>query len=185
MKKELLQNILKEGIKNGGFTIDKNGKAPKCKSGYVVSDFGKEKTYLLNDKSDMLQLEKDIILYFDYIQSEDGANVGAWIEDGVLFLDISRIYQNKKEALKVGKKNRQLAIYDIKNDKSINIIKVFYTVHEVKKDFKNIIEFNSMDDLQRYYNIKNGYQYIIKDIDSVTESTALLKDKYIICKNEI
>lgn len=185
MKKEEVKELIEKALKNGGFTIDKNRKAPKCKSGYVVSDFGREKTYLLNDKSDMVKLEKDIIVYFDYIQNEDGANVGAWIEDGVLFLDISRIYQNKKEALKVGKKNRQLAIYDIKNDKSINIIKVFYTVHEVKKDFKNIIEFNSMDDLQRYYNIKNGYQYIIKDIDSVTESTALLKDRYIISKNTI
>lgn len=185
MKKELLQNILKEGIKNGGFTIDKDGKTPKVKSGYVVSDYGKEKTYLLNDKSDMIQLEKDIITYFDYIQNENGAHVGGWIENGVFFLDISRIYQNKKEALRIGKKNRQLAIYDIKNDKSIDIIKVFYSVHDVKNDFFNIAEYDSIKDLENAFNIKNAYQYIIKDIDNVTEKTSLLKDRYIISKNNI
>lgn len=185
MKKEEVKELIKKAIEKGGFTIDKTGKAPNVKSGYIVSDFGKEKTYFINDINDMRQLEKDIITYFEDIQNSDGANVGLWLDNDILFLDISRIYQNKKEALKIGKKNRQLAIYDIKNDKSINIIKSFYTVHDVKRDFKNIIEFDSMAELEKFYNIKNGYQYIIKDIDSVTESTPLLKDTYIICKNEV
>ena len=185
MKKEEIKNIISEGIKKGGFTIDYKGNTPNTKKGYIVSDYGKEKTYFINDKIDMMQLENDFIKYIEIAKKEKNCFIGGWIENDVFFLDISRIYSNKKEALKIGKKNKQLAIYDIEKDASIAIEKEYFTIHEVKKDFKNIMEFDSLKDIEKYFNIKNVYQYIVKDIDNMKNTQPLLKDRYIICKNEI
>lgn len=185
MEKEKIKMIISEGIKKGGFTIDSKGNTPKTKKGFIVSDYGKEKTYFIDDKIDMLQLEKDFTNYIKYVEKEKDAFIGGWIENNIFFLDISRIYTNKKEAIKIGKKNKQLAIYDIEKDVTIQLEKEYFTIHDIKNDFYNVKEFNSIKDIEKYYNIKNAYQYIVKDIDNIKESQKLLKDKYIICKNEI
>lgn len=185
MEKEKVKKIILEGIKKGGFTVDYKGNTPNAKKGYIVSDYGKEKTYFINDKIDMIQLEKDFITYIDYAEKEKDVFIGGWLDGDVFFLDISRIYPNKKEALKIGKKNKQLAIYDIEKDASIELVKEFYSIHNIKKDFLNIMEFNNIKDLEAYFNIKNAYQYIVKDIDNIKDNQPLLNDKYIICKNEI
>ena len=185
MKKEEIKNIILESIKNGGFTIDYKGNTPNTKKGYIVSDYGKEKTYFINDKIDMMQLENDFIKYIEITKKEKNCFIGGWIENDVFFLDISRIYSNKKEALKIGKKNKQLAIYDIEKDESIIIQKEFFTIHDVKNDYRNILEFNNIQEIESYFNIKNGYQYIVKDIDFIRNTQPLLKDRYVICKNEI
>ena len=185
MEKEKVKKIILEGIKKGGFTIDKNGNTPNVKKGFIVSDYGKEKTYFIDDKIDMMRLEKDFTSYIELVEKEKDAFIGGWIEGNIFFLDISRIYTNKKEAIKIGKKNKQLAIYDIEKDASIELVKEYFTIHEVKKDFKNIMEFDSLKDIESYFNIKNVYQYIVKNIDNIKYNQKLLKDKYIICKNTI
>ena len=184
MEKEKIKKIITDAIVNGGFTKDSTGKDSTTKKGYIVSDYGKEKTYLVDDKNDMIQLEKDIVKYFESIEKQKNVFVGGWLEDGIFYLDISRIYTSKKEATRTAKKNRQIAIYDIQKNKSIYLTRTFYSVHNVKKDFQNIADFESIEDIKKAYNIKNPYHYTVKSIEDVTEKTHLLNDKYIIIKNE-
>lgn len=49
--------------------------------------------------------------------------IGTWYntENGMIYLDVSIPFEDKKEALQFASDNQQLAIYDIKNDKTINL----------------------------------------------------------------
>jgi hypothetical protein len=47
--------------------------------------------------------------------------LGGWIDDGELFLDISRVYDNEHDALRIAVENRQRAYYSIDNDKTTEL----------------------------------------------------------------
>lgn len=185
-----LEKIIEKTLKNGGITIDSNFKEINKKTGYVVSDYGMEKTYF---KNELEALKKDIMLYKEIAKKND-AFIGLWIDNDIIFLDISKVYDNKKEALKIAKKNKQLAIYDIKNDKSIYIKKYNYILYQKtsNNDLINIKEFYSNDEIEKEYNLKNIYQYTYNNIDSLynldgtfKSDIHFIKDKYIIVKESI
>lgn len=49
------------------------------------------------------------------------AFVGFWIDDGKIYLDISVNVGDKKEALRIAKENKQLAIYDCSDMETIRL----------------------------------------------------------------
>lgn len=57
----------------------------------------------------------------EIIASDYKLTLGFWINDNKLYIDINKIYDNLDEALKVAKNNKQLAIYDNKNNKEITL----------------------------------------------------------------
>jgi len=106
--------LLKLIEKNGGATLDKNGNALNKKSGYMVSLDGYE---LKIEKIELFT--QQLIKKYLKIAKKLKAYFGMWIDNNILYLDISIWTASLDYAKKTGLKNNQLAIYDIKNEKSI------------------------------------------------------------------
>lgn len=88
---------------NGGCTLNKQGNAINHTSGFQVS------------KCDLAiiplyKLRKQIIAtYLNTITANE--NLGLWIENNKVYIDISEHITNYKHALKVGKDRKQISIY--------------------------------------------------------------------------
>lgn len=107
---------LKElALKNGGFSLNKNGDSPA--TGYMISCKDLYKINLSDLTPDKLD---DAILE----ASKINGFIGGWLDTEAndkdnFYLDISVNIQNKDEAIKLAKKNNQLAIYDVASGESI------------------------------------------------------------------
>ena len=125
MKKETLTNdYIKELIKNGG-SIDTEYNSIKETSGFMVSKYGYEKTF----KNDDIEGIKNTIKEYQKIICKN-EYIGIWNNNGVVYVDISKHYNSKKQALQVGKNNKQLAIYDLKNNCDIDILQDTYILYK-------------------------------------------------------
>ena len=137
IKKEVLKDI-KEYIKeNKGITLDINTmKNTTKKSGFSVSLAG----YETKEKS----INKTMEIVKEYIKAvkDLGKNnlfVGVWYDEKTqyYYIDISIIINKRREAERIAKENKQLAIYDLKNNDSIylNYNIKFYSIY--KKIYNN------------------------------------------------
>lgn len=104
----------------GGFSIDpKTGAMPE-QTGFMVSLKGHEETY----PEYMFWMGKDAFIAA-YVQRHRAALLltraflGAWINDGKVFLDVSQQYDCEVCARQAGAEHGQLAIYDLRNKKEI------------------------------------------------------------------
>jgi hypothetical protein len=120
-----LKEFVASTIENGGATMNvATGDVPT--SGYVVSTQGNEQTFqlfgnevvkeILISGAVKLFLEENIV---EFVYAENF--IGSWIDDGVLYLDISNVYDNEHDALRVAVANKQKAYYDLNNAKTIEI----------------------------------------------------------------
>ena len=176
---------LKEIIDNGGATLTKELKALEKNNGFMVSKIGCEKTFTFDNLS---ELEKEVIKYRNKLKNNE--YIGLWVDNNIIYLDISKYYTTKDRAVKTGIKNKQLAIYDIKNDKSIYLTKKAYIIYRYNKINNDLIyykEFYNLNDIRKEFNLKNSYSvynYIVEDIDK-NEYNNLLDNKYIIITDNI
>lgn len=185
MKKyEEIKKIVIEGIMAGGFTIDKNAEHITKKEGFMVSDYGTEATL---EKMDIEGIIKKVIEYLEMVQDKKEVYIGLWINEGLAYIDISKWIKNKKDALIRGTKNKQLAIYDLKENESITITETNYIIYKYIKainDFQFIKEYKNKNEIAKDYNIKNIdslRHYTTKDIDKMPSS--LLKDNFVIVED--
>lgn len=111
MTKELLQHLDAQG----GATLNTNLEHADLNHGYMVSLQGYEKKLNPNDLTQVLLNE-----HKDKAQSL-GGYVGLWLEDNILYLDISKVHYSYQVAIYNAKKNNQKAIYDLANKKTIYI----------------------------------------------------------------
>lgn len=109
---------------DSGFSIRiKTKKAPK--SGYMVSDDGAERVTPAKEFFSSREISKKIIK--DYIRensdalSQRGAYLGGWHEKktGKVFLDVSRRYDTRRDAVYALFDNNQISAYDVENDSYI------------------------------------------------------------------
>lgn len=173
---------ISEIIKNGGATLTKDLKNATLKNGYMVSIMGMERTY---KKENIKELKESIQEYQKILKNNE--YIGLWLDNDIIYLDISKHFKDLKQAKKVGIKNKQLAIYDLKNNKSIYLTKNIYIIYKLDKinnDLQYIKEYEDIKEIQKEYNIKNAYQYQANDIDKI-EDNKLLNDRYIIFKENI
>lgn len=176
---------LKEILKNGGATLTKELKALKKDNGFMVSKIGCEKTFTFDN---LEELEKEVINYKNKLKNNE--YIGLWLDNDTIYLDISKYYTTKDRAIKTGIKNKQIAIYDIKNDKSIYLTKKAYIIYKYNKINNDLIyykEFYNLNDIRKEFNLKNSYSiynYIVEDIDN-NEYNNLLDNKYIIITDNI
>lgn len=173
MNKDLLLKYIENGV-----SLDNNLQEITKNNGFMVSIMGMEKTF---DPCDLTNIEKTIIDYKNRLKASQF--IGLWQHDGLVYVDISRHYTNKQDAIKNGILNKQLAIYDLSKNKDILLTKktyILYKYNKIKNDIDYITEFTSIKDmekeLQTSYNTLKSY--IIKSIDSPIKE--LLKDKYLI-----
>lgn len=173
MKKEVLKDI-KEYIKeNKGITLDINTmKNTTIKNGYSVSLAG----YETKEKD----INKTMEVLKDYIKAvkdlkKNNLFVGVWYDEKTqyYYIDISMIINKRREAEKIAKENKQLAIYDLKNNDSIylNYNIKFYSIYkkiydnngvlineiiETTKDtIKEVINYTQLEKREVYYIINN------------------------------
>jgi hypothetical protein len=110
--KEFVAAIIENGgatynLANGG-TVDK---------GYMVSKKGFEMKF--QPEVDVTQAVCQFIKEFGFELYEVENFMGAWIDEGVLYMDVSNNFEKRSEAIKEGYKNEQLAIFDVVAQKSL------------------------------------------------------------------
>ena len=103
-------------IENGGSTYNlANGGT--VHDGYMVSKKGFEMKFPSN--TDVKSAVCHFIMLYGFELFEPENYIGAWTDEGILYLDISNHYTDKDEALNQGRANDQKAIYDVTNQESI------------------------------------------------------------------
>lgn len=105
-------------LNNGGATLGTDFKPIEKKRGYCVSLAGFETRLSLSNPSAKMLFEYYLIVYAERARKA-GAFVGLWIDKGILYFDLSRVFSDKKKALKEGAINAQKAIYDLAKGESI------------------------------------------------------------------
>lgn len=182
---ENIKTIINEIKKNNGGTYNKEYKTIDAKQGFMVSLQG----YEVKCRSDE-EIEKAITKNMEIIKRLDSAYLGAWIDEGITYIDISILVENKEDALELGKINNQLAIYDIQNNESI-YLSYYYTVYKVIRDKGNNIidyriykQYNYKIDIVEELNIKEKrLDNVVSDsIDNVKQ---VLFDTYVIIRDVI
>ena len=120
-----LHDFVASVVENGGATFNLvTGTSPT--TGFVVSERGFE----LKLKLFGPVINRDILISAivrEFIR-ENGMELnnpenflGGWIDDGELFLDISRVYDNEHDALRIAVENGQRAYYHIDTDKTTEL----------------------------------------------------------------
>jgi hypothetical protein len=103
-------------IKNGGATYNL-AIGDTAHSGYMVSKKGFEMKFP-SDAS-----VKDAVIQFmetyGFELCFEENFMGAWVDEGILYIDISNNFAKRSEAIREGYKNEQLAIYDVVAQESV------------------------------------------------------------------
>lgn len=165
-KKELKKYLLEhEGATLSADTLEPSD----LKSGYMVSLYGTEKK------------EKNIEKVIDIIEARaeelkkgnnKGFFVGVWYYDGAWYVDTSKNIKDLKHAIYYGESQKQLAIYDLKNNKDIMLkykkIK-YYTLYKIVKNKDDEIineiplkQYDSITEIEKELSMKSNCIY--KDI---------------------
>jgi hypothetical protein len=97
-------------IENGGATYNlANGGT--VSDGYMVSKKGFEMKF--EPEVDVTKAVCQFIKEYGFELYEPENFMGAWIDKGILYFDISNNYKKRSDAIREGYKNEQLAIYDV------------------------------------------------------------------------
>ena len=103
-------------IENGGATYNlANGGT--VHDGYMVSKKGFEMKF--EPEVDVTKAVCQYIKEYGFELYEPENYIGAWIDKGVLYFDISNNYKSRSEAIKKGYENEQIAIFDVAKMDSI------------------------------------------------------------------
>ncbi len=183
---------IKKIIENKGETLNKELKKADLKKGYMVSLEGTE-TQTQGD--DYQAIKKAIKEKQEIIKDKDNLYIGLWLDNNIMYIDISINIQDKTEALEFGKYNKQLAIYDLINNDSIylkdySFVK-YYTLYEVIRDKNNnIIDYKlkeQKENINLFKSITASAKTLLNatynNIDSIKNDSRLIENKYIIIKD--
>lgn len=106
--RELAERAAEE-LMNGGFTLDLDGDAPT--EGFAVAVYPEAEEVI---EAPTVQLIVEyIVRWAPTLIRDPRARLGGWVSEGKLYLDISAVYHDRDEALKVARANKQKAIYDL------------------------------------------------------------------------
>ena len=99
-------NELKSIIENGGATLAKSGAAVNFDRGYQVS---KRDCYTLNAEN-VRRVLRAVNSLLRFIKS--GEFVGLWVDNGMIYIDISERIPRLADALRLGIERKQKSIFD-------------------------------------------------------------------------
>ena len=114
-------NTLSDVIKNGGGTFNPDGSTHYKTDGYFIG--GKDctriplKSSTINTHKLTVKFIIDKFLNFDRLDGYDFA--GFWVDDNILYVERVIYIKNKQHAINQGKRNKQIAIWDIANSECI------------------------------------------------------------------
>ena len=183
---------IKKIIENKGETLTKELKKAELKGGYMVSLEGTETQTRGNDYE---AIQKAIEEKQEIIKDKKNMYIGLWLDNNIMYIDISINIIDKGEALEFGKRNKQLAIYDLVNNDSIylrdyNFIKC-YTLYEVVRDRNNnIIDYKIIEqkeNMNLFKSIKASAKTLLNatydSIENIKENSRLIDSKYIVIRD--
>lgn len=182
---ENIKTIIREIKENNGGTYNKEYKTIDAKQGFMVSLQGYEKKCKTEQ-----EIEKAITENMEIVRGLDNAYLGAWIDEGITYIDISILVENKEDALELGKINNQLAIYDIENNESI-YLSYYYTMYQVIRDsYNNIIDYKILKQYNYKIDIVEELKIKEKRLDNVVSDSIdnvkqVLFDTYVIIRDVI
>ena len=186
---ELKNNKIMEIIENKGATLDYSLNDFKSSKGYMVSIKGQE---VKIDKNDIQGIKKEIKKKREFIQNKKGLYIGLWLEDDIMFVDVSIHIVDYLEALEVGRNNEQKAIFDLQKNESIYLNYItFYNMYEVVRDSNNkIIDYKLIKQYDNIKDIKEDLKESTKAIynntfRSLEEVKRALNNKYVFIKDKI
>ena len=178
-----------EIIENKGATLDKEYNDFKSNKGYMVSIQGQE---VKINKNDIQGIKKEREKKREFIKDKRGLYSGLWLDSDIMYIDVSIHIINYLRALEVGRYNKQLAIYDLKNNDSIYLnYMIFYNMYEIIRDnndkiidYKLIRQYDNIKDITTDLkeNTKAIYNCTFKSLKDVTR---LLNNKYCFIKDTI
>lgn len=197
---QLTINQLKEILKNNGASIDfKTGKDTK-KRGFIVSL--KDTEAIIKDavKMDVNELLKQVneILKNNTYNAESNKNniLGFWIDDGALFIDVSKCLKVNKNNFYLVKNeafiNNQYAVYNNETNETYKLILPIYTLYNTSDllgtpQTNDIINYSKdfyyYKDILKYLHIQdNGHatKMIFESVDEIPET---YENKYVIIKD--
>lgn len=97
--------------RNGGVTINLNGDVPT--GGYAYSPFKNVETVIPEADFNEQQLDNFVEKFYDQLVADDKNHVGVWVEDGNVYMDISKVIDDEQEAVVDSLKNNQIALFDL------------------------------------------------------------------------
>ena len=155
-----------EIIKNEGATLDKDYNDFISDKGFMVSIKGQE---VKVDKNDIQGIKKEIEKKRDFIQDKKGLYIGLWLEDDIMFVDVSIHIIDYLEALEIARNNDQLAIFDLKKKDSIYLTYLkYYNLYKVIKDNNNkIIDYKLIKQYDKKEEISKELRASFKTIDNI------------------
>ena len=157
---------IKEIIKQGGATLTSNLEVANINGGYMVSILGYEKTFEYNDTEN---INNYIIELKNKIGSKKGYFIGLWTFQNELYVDLSINIIDKSDALEFGKKNKQIAIYEVLTGENIPIKNykfiTYYTLYKLLDNgdyvvMKQTEQLEVMREYLKSYNINYTYKVL-------------------------
>lgn len=113
--------IVHEILVNGGITLDiKTNKKINLQYGYMVAIEGCELKVNVKDFNKSV-LDSYIEKHLNLLTSKAKYFLGAWVHEGIVYLDISKHSSNLTSAKWLGNLEKQLAIWDLKNSCEITL----------------------------------------------------------------
>lgn len=163
---ELKNNKIMEIIENKGATLDKDLKDFKSDKGFMVSLKGQE---VKVNKNDIQGIKREIEEKREFIGNKKGLFIGLWLDNEIMFIDVSIHIIDYLKALEVARNNDQKAIYDLKNNNSIYLTYLkYYTLYKVVKDSNNkVIDYKLIKQYDKREDIKEDIKASIKTIDNI------------------
>ena len=188
-----IKNIIAYTQQNGGCSFNSKLEILEDLKGYTISIQKYEyKVEIKNiTKNNIDQIEKNILKKIEIIKNKKNYILGTWCDRGILYIDINKIEMNYTRACEFGKSQKQLAIYDNINKKTIYLKKdTIYILYEYLKninDIRYITEFKNKKELVKstgFYEFRNIKKYIYNKFDVVPNYYIKNNKKYIIIEEE-
>lgn len=192
IKKEILKDIKDYIIKNEGITLDiEKLQNTSIKNGFIVSLIDYE--YKTKNIDEVINLITKYIDIINTLKNNEKIKktyfVGVWYnkDDGFYYLDISKHFEKLRDAKKFGEVNKQKAIYNLKDNKSIylNYNITFYSLYKViKDDNNNIIKDNIISTFDNIKDISSYLKISLKEVYNILNNK-INNTNYIIYKDII
>ena len=122
-KQESRNEIFDTIIANAGGTFNFDGEIVSFPDGYAVSVAGFETVTQLEGMSarNFVNLANDLVKKVDGLADPSTHFIGAWVDGGNLYIDLSVHIQDKDAALVKASKADQLAIWDFATSESVTV----------------------------------------------------------------
>lgn len=114
-----LQHFFNDVLRNGGASYNITTGEYNPTNGYFVSLPNFEQKIPLADFTQ--QTVKDFINDNSIELANEFSFVGSWVDNGIVYLDVSRQFNDKRFALNLAVNSNQLAIYDAFNSVVIDL----------------------------------------------------------------